>query len=136
HEADVGRAPRCELAALELVDALVRDLDGTRRRMIEVFDEVEQRRLTGTRWPYERHEVALGDVEVDAVQHLDRLAIAAIGLGEPADHDEGSRSRAVWARVGVRHGRAVVDHEPVASFTAAPSPNVANGDSTTRSPAV
>ena len=88
HEADIGGAPGRQLAAPELVDAPPVDLDRARRGAIEPADQVQERGLPGSRRAHERHEVAVRDVEVDAMEHLDRLAASVIGLGEPADLDE------------------------------------------------
>jgi hypothetical protein len=44
--------------------------------------------------PHERHEIAPGDVEVDAVQHLDALAAPLIVLGDAPDrHQRPGRGR-------------------------------------------
>jgi len=88
HEADVAAAPVRELAAVHAVQALAFDLDLARRRRVEAADEIEQRGLARARRPHQRDEVALGDVEVDAVQHFDLLRSALVGLGESAGGDQ------------------------------------------------
>ena len=94
---------------------------------VEPADQVEQGGLAGARRPHQRHEVAARDVEVDAVQHLDPLAAAPVGLGDAADLDQA---------LAASRGAARVDPAATASasVTAAPSRSEAGGDSTTRSP--
>jgi hypothetical protein len=89
-EAHVGGAPRRQLAARQLIDAPVLHDDDAVRRRVEPADQVQERRLAGSRRPHQRHEVAFRDVEVDAVEGLDPLAPAAVGLGQAADLYEGS----------------------------------------------
>ena len=77
-EADVvARASAASWPPDELVDAHAADLDGAGGRRVEPADQVEQRRLAGARRSHQGQEVALGDVEVDALQHVDALAAAA-----------------------------------------------------------
>src|SRR5439155_3948346 len=115
HEADVGGTPAREVAAREAVDPAAVDGDGPRRRRVQPADEIQQRGLAGSRGPHERDEVAARDVEIDAVQDLDRLAAAAVRLGDAADLDE--------------HGHFSTTR------TAAPSLSDGGGATTTRSPA-
>jgi hypothetical protein len=63
-----------------------RELAGAGR--VEAADQVEQGGLARARRPHQRDEVALGDVQVDAVQHLDALGAADVGLGQAADLDQ------------------------------------------------
>src|SRR5262249_56716619 len=87
-EAHVGGAPPREVAAAQPVDALAVDHDRSRGRRVEPADQVQQRRLARPRRPHQRDEVATRNVEVDAVQNLDRLAAAPIRLGDAANLDE------------------------------------------------
>ena len=84
---------------------------------VEPADEVEQRGLAGAGRAHQRDEVAARNVEVHAVQHLDRLAAAPVGLGDGADLDERAHRSGSITR------------------TASPSFERGGGASTTRSPA-
>src|SRR5207237_7599689 len=91
------------------------DVCGARRR-VDAADQVDQGGLARARRAHQRHEVAARDVEVDAVQDLDRLAAAPVALGDGADLDQ-------------------VGHQVLsASLTASPPLSDAGGESTTRSP--
>src|SRR3546814_520550 len=68
----------------------------------QVADHVEQGGLAGPRGSRQRDEVALVDVQVQAVQHGDLLRAALVGLGEVADRNQGCHGRAplgLWGRV-------------------------------------
>ena len=65
------------------------DLDVAAGRRVESAHQVEQRRLSGARRPHQRQEVALRDLEVDALQHVDALAAAREVLVDVWDPDEG-----------------------------------------------
>ena len=88
HEAHVGGPPPGQRAAGKLVDALAVDRDVARGGRVQPADEVEQGRLARSGWAHQGEEVALGDVQVDAVQDLDPLPPALIGLGHAADLDQ------------------------------------------------
>src|SRR5207302_9628336 len=88
HEADVGGPPARQLTAGQAVDAPPVHHHAARGRRVEPADEVQQCGLARARRSHEGHEVAAGNVEIHAVQHLDRLAPAAIALGDPANLDE------------------------------------------------
>src|SRR5262249_4715546 len=115
HEAHVRRAPPREVAAAQPVDALAVDHDRSRRGRVEPADQVQQRRLARARRAHQRDEVTTRNVEVDAVQDLDRLAAAPIRLGDAADLDE--------------------DVHLSVTRTVAPSLSEGGGATTTRSPA-
>jgi hypothetical protein len=87
-ETDVVAAPRRQLPGAHRVDALPVDVNLTAAGRIQSADQVEQRRLARTRWAHQRDEVALVDVQVDAVQHLDLFRAALVGLGEVANADQ------------------------------------------------
>ena len=94
-EADVGGAPaRPARRSRAGRCAGRRPRDAPVGRRVQPADQVEQRGLAGAGRAHQRHEVAARDVEVDAVQHLDLLAAAAIDLGDAADLDQGRRSAA------------------------------------------
>src|SRR5205823_3047151 len=84
----VRRAPGRQLAARQPIDPPAVHHDGAARGRVEAADQVEQGRLARARRAHQRHEVAAGDVEVDAVQDLDRLAAAPVALGDGADLDQ------------------------------------------------
>ncbi|MNT16934.1 hypothetical protein D3C72_1520610 [compost metagenome] len=84
HEADVMAAPRRQLAAAHLVDALAFDADLAARGVVQAADQVEQGGLAGTGRAHQRDEVAAGDIQVDAVQHLHLFGATLVGLGDVA----------------------------------------------------
>ena len=71
-------------------------------RRLEQADQVEQRRLARTRRSDQRGELAAGDRQVDAVQHLDRdVGAGAVGLvdvGQPQQLGRPAAAGAVDAR--------------------------------------
>src|SRR5207237_8924432 len=82
HEADVVCAPVCELAAGELVDAAAADHDLPGGRLIQTADQIEERGLARARRTHQRDEVALRDVQSEAVQNFDLLLAALVHLAD------------------------------------------------------
>src|SRR3546814_8914276 len=80
HEADVLAAPLRQLAGAHAVDARAVDLDLAAAGRVQAADQVEQGGLARTRGTHQRDEVALVDVQVQAVQHGDLLRAALVGL--------------------------------------------------------
>ena len=84
--------------------------------------------------PHQREEVALRDVEVDVVQHLDLLLAALVDLREVADLDQlgHARCRSCWfaarRRTECQCGASSIAHAPRRRAASG------GGDSTTRSP--
>src|SRR5439155_4720630 len=107
---------------------------GAGGRAIEPADEVEQRGLARAGRAHQRHEISPGDAEVDAVEHLDRLAAAPVGLRHAADLDERAPRAVRELGRSPGHRPAGAAHRSVASFTASPSPRDPGGDRTMRSP--
>ena len=87
-EPHVGRPPSRQLATRELIDPLAADDDLAAGRRVQPADEVEQGGLAGPRRTHEGEELALRDVEVDAVQDLDPLASAPVRLRDAPDLDQ------------------------------------------------
>jgi hypothetical protein len=87
-ETDVVAAPGRQLPGAHRVDALPVDVDLTAAGRIQSADQVEQRGLARTRRAHQCDEVALLDVQVDAVQNLDLFRAALVGLGEVANADQ------------------------------------------------
>src|SRR5262249_26851367 len=58
---------------------------------VDARDQVEQRRLSRTRRPHERHELPLGDPEIDPVQDRDLLGVLAKDLHDSLDVDHVGR---------------------------------------------
>src|SRR5439155_4092633 len=79
----------CELAAGELVDAAAADHDLPGGRLIQTADQIEERGLARARRTHQRDEVALRDVQSEAVQNFDLLLAALVHLGDAADLDHG-----------------------------------------------
>ena len=61
------------------------DLDRSLGRRVEAAHQVQQRRLAGARRPHQREEVPFGNVEGDALQHVDPLVAAVVDLVQIPD---------------------------------------------------
>ena len=70
------------------VDHPAVDGDLARGDLLEAGEHPQQRRLAAARRADQHHELAVGDVDRDAVQHLER----AVGLADVADRDGAHRS--------------------------------------------
>ena len=75
-------------------DLIARDGNGARGRHVEAAEQIEQRGLSRAARAHESHEVALVDVEIQALQDVNLFATAAVGLIQSAHADEALRSRA------------------------------------------
>jgi hypothetical protein len=69
-------------------DFVARDGDRAARGDVEAAEKIEQRCLAGAAGAHERDEIALIDVEVQALQHVDILAAALVLLIEAANFDQ------------------------------------------------
>ena len=67
-------------------------IDAARRR-VEAAHQVEQRRLARARRSHQREEIALRNLEVHALQHVDALAAAREVLVDAVDLDECAHDR-------------------------------------------
>ncbi|MDT4874180.1 hypothetical protein FQZ97_1094660 [compost metagenome] len=94
-----------ELPIVHPVDALAFDLDLAAGGRIQAADQVEQRGLAGTGRAHQGDEVAVRDVQVDAVQHLHLFGAALVGLGEVAEGDEGGHGWFPSVRFGMWRGQ-------------------------------
>ena len=90
-EADVAGPPLGQLVGGHVRDFVAGDGDAAVRRDIEAAQQIEQGGLARAAGPHEGHEIAFVDVEIQALQHLDLFAAAAVGLVQTANLDE-----AVW----------------------------------------
>ena len=68
-EPDVPGAPLCQLAARHVGDLVARDGNGAGRGNVEAAEKVEQRGFSRAARPHEADEVALVDVEVEALEN-------------------------------------------------------------------
>ena len=82
------RPPPRQRAAAEGADAHAVDFDVASGRRVEPSHQIEQGRLARARRPHEREEVALGNIEVDALEHVDALAAASEMLVNVTNFDE------------------------------------------------
>src|SRR5690349_5940365 len=89
HETDMSRAPRRELTRLHRAYLGAGDGDCAPIRLVESRDQVEQGRLSRTRWAHEGEKTALGDVEGDAVEYVDALRVALKRFVDVSDLDQG-----------------------------------------------
>src|SRR6185312_3029950 len=112
-----------KLALPEPVDAPARHRDRALGGRVQPADQIEESRLARARGTHEREEVALADVEIHVVQHLDLLPAARVDLAQAADLDQCAHST---------HSRLY----PLSDFTAirAPSLRRGGGDRTTAAP--
>ena len=69
-----------------VVDAAVADADLARADLLEAGDHAQQRRLAASRRTDEHGERAVGDVDVDAVQHSSRAEVLLDRLDRDARH--------------------------------------------------
>ena len=70
------------------------DRDAAARRRHQVGDDLEQRALAASRGADQRHEGAVGDLQVDPGQRLDRLGAAdPVGHVDIRDRDRGAAAR-------------------------------------------
>ena len=83
HHGDVA------IRGIELVDDRAADRDLARRDVLQAGDHAQQRALAAARGADEDDELAVGDVEVDAVHDRD----LAIRLADPVETDPGHCSR-------------------------------------------
>ena len=65
------------------------DSDGALRRVDQVADDAQKRRLPAARGPDQRHELLRGERQVDVLQRRD--VAAREGLRHPVDPDDGRR---------------------------------------------
>ena len=102
HEAHAIRAQRSPRVLVELRERAPGELDVPFARAVEAREQPEQRRLPAPRRPEDDDDLAASDLEVDAVEHGQRLARgparagAGVALGQVARDDHrriGSRSR-------------------------------------------
>ena len=91
-------APRVKRRGLEDVAVSARqarplgrdavDRDDALGRFFEVGDDAHQRRLAAARWPDQRDEVAVADLEIDVGQRVDRCIGGLEGQVEAGDIDD------------------------------------------------
>jgi hypothetical protein len=94
------REPREQGGVLEHEGGPALGVGTTGGRRVEPGDEVEQRALAAPRGADHAHELAAGDVEVDAVERSDGVAAAAVHLAGRPQRDGGDGLR---RRVGDEH---------------------------------
>ncbi len=83
------RARHCvSLFAGHVGDFVAGDSNAAVRGDVEAAEQVEQSGLAGSAGAHEGDEIALVHVEVQALQHLNFLTAAAIGLVQAAHLDE------------------------------------------------
>ena len=88
------REPREERGFLEHeAGALGAHVDAARRRLVEAGDEVEQRALAAARRAEQADELALVDVERDALERDDCWLPVPNDLGDVGDGDDRTRCR-------------------------------------------
>ena len=87
-EPDVARPPGGELRAAQPADLVPGHGDAARAGDVEAAHEVEQRGLAGAAGAHEGHEVALVHAQVHALQDVQLLGPAPVGLGDVPHDDE------------------------------------------------
>src|SRR5207244_9820687 len=91
HSFPTRRSSDLKLAARHVRDFVAGHGDAAGGRHIQAPEKVEQGGLAGAAGTHEGDEVALVDIQVKPLKHLDFLAAAAIGLVQAADADEALR---------------------------------------------
>src|SRR5712692_6938399 len=92
YETNVASAPLRKLARGHVRDFVAVNSDAAGRGHVEPAQELAQRGLAGAAGAHESHEVTLVDVEIEALQHLNFLAAAAVGLVQTANFDQAGRT--------------------------------------------
>src|SRR5262249_14780721 len=129
-EAHVVAAAGRERALGGWPDLGARDDDLARGRAVDARDQVEERRLARARGAHQGYELALGHLEVDAVEDHDLLAVPLVDLSDLRDaHHRASRPR---VRALLRRRRRCRAHP--FTLTESPSFNVSGGRDTRTSP--
>src|SRR5690606_771912 len=117
---DVLAAPGRQLARTHAIDALPGNLDLAAGGRVQAADEVQERGLARTRGAHQRDEITGGDVQVQAVQHVDLLRAALVGLAEVSDRYQGGHDGAPvdavdwWTRRPCRSGYKAIEARAVA----------------------
>ena len=93
HESDVLAAEAGALRLGALVEPAAGNGDGAAGRTVESGQQVQERRLAGAGGPDDGHELAHGDVEVDAVQHGAGRVAGAVDAHEAARRHDRARHR-------------------------------------------
>ena len=75
------------LGRLEVVDDAAADRDLAAGDLLQPGDHAQQRALAAAGRPDDDDELAVGDLGVDAVDHLIGLRAVAVGLDDVADRD-------------------------------------------------
>ena len=86
----------------QLADGLALEDHRPFGRLVQAAEQLEQRRLAGARRPHQRQELALGDLERDAPQRLDRRLAQRVGLDEVARLEDGRHGGQCSRRVSRR----------------------------------
>src|SRR5262249_57629522 len=92
------------------------DQDIAGARALEPGDQPQQRRLAAARRTDEHAELALLDLEIDALEH----AGTGEPLADPAQRDRGGRRRG--GGIGTGHGASLLPHDPYPFTAPAVSP--------------
>src|SRR6185436_18823911 len=111
------------------VDADAVDLDRPAGRRVEAADEIQQRRLAGARWSHQRQEIAPGDVQVHALQHVDALAATAEGfLNARNPHQRVAHLSNLDSRRAGLSGPPAALKGPPYCFTTTTAPSLRDGE--------
>ena len=78
----VGEAVGVECGEIDAVDPYAAALG-----LFETGEQQQQRGLAGTRGPDDRQRVAVGDLEIDAVEHVESPLLEGVGHAEIANLD-------------------------------------------------
>src|SRR5436190_21482355 len=83
-EAEIAAAEKGGLVAVKMFDRHALETERAGGRHVQAAENVHRRRLARTRRAHHRDEIALGNVEIDPIQRLERHCPGAIGLGDAA----------------------------------------------------
>ncbi len=99
HEADVLAAQARPLVAGEAFDMNAAKYVFAARRRVEAAKDVHHRRLAGSARAHHRHELALRNIEIDAVQRIQRGLALAVDARDAARAGSAPNRRAPPARL-------------------------------------
>src|SRR5205807_10183527 len=85
---DVARAPARQRRLAESGNFLLLDQDPAAGRPVNAGDEIQERRLAGSRWTHQRQEIAAADIDRYAVQNRNVELVAAVDFLDIFDSDQ------------------------------------------------
>ena len=88
-EAQIAPSQQRALVAAEALDMMASEQEAAGGRHVEAAEDVHRRRFARSRRAHHGHEVARSDIEIDALQRLERGLAAAEAFGDADQPDQG-----------------------------------------------